>query len=92
MYSVKGRNGTPLFDVQTHQIKADELHPLLRIMDVFIQALLDMSVAHDQHSIHEICHQDGLMVRNLVKTIERCWVRFNVWEDKREGDVLLGHF
>ena len=89
-----GCEKAPLFDLPTHQIIADELHLLLRIMDVLIQALLNTAKAYDHHSTHGIRRrrsykpQDGPMVQSLVRTIESCGVRFYVWEDKK-GDALL---
>ena len=95
--ATKGKYGCdkpPLFNMETYQIIADELHLLLRIMDVLIQALIGTAVAYDHHSTRGIHHrhrtkaQDGPMVQNLVKTIESRELKFYVWEDK-QGDGHL---
>ena len=89
-----GSEKAPLFDLPTHRIITGELLPLLRIMDVLIQALLNTAKVYDHHSTHGIRRrhsfkpQDGPMIQNLVRTIESCRVKFYVWEDKK-GDALL---
>ena len=89
-----GCEKAPLFTLPTHQIVADELHLLLRIMYVLIQALLNTAKAYDHHSTHGIRRrhsfkpQDGPMVQNLIRTIESCGMKFYVWGDNK-GDALL---
>ena len=73
-------------------VVADELHLLLRITDVLIQALLGTAVAHDHHTAcgrRRVKPQDGPMVQNLVKTIQSCKVNFYIWEDKKADNTLL---
>ena len=47
-----GCNKAPLFDIGPNEIIANELHLLLRIMDVLIQSLIDMAVVHNYHPQH----------------------------------------
>ena len=82
----------PLFDVELSHVVADELHLLLRITDVLIQALLDTAVAHDHHMARgrrRVKPQDGPMVQSLIQAIQSCNVNFYVWEDKKAGNTLL---
>ena len=82
----------PLFDVKLSHLVADELHLLLGITDVLIQALLDTAVAHDHHMARgrrHVNYQDGPMVQSLIQAIQSCNVNFYVWEDKKAGNTLL---
>ena len=85
----------PLFDIEICNVIADELHLLLRIMDVLIQALIDTAVAHDHHEARKhrvtprIKAPDGSMVKDLTATIKSCGVNFYVWEDKKEAGKAL---
>ena len=86
---------SPLFDIEICNVIADELHLLLRIMDVLIQALIDTAVAHDHHEARKhrvtprIKAPDGSMVKDLTATIKSCGVNFYVWEDKKEAGKAL---
>ena len=95
--SEKGKLGcinAPLFDIELSNVIADELHLLLRIMDVLIQALIDTAVAHDHHTARKnrvtprVKAPDGPMVKDLAATIKSCGVNFYVWEDKGADKAL----
>ena len=89
-----GCTNAPLFDIHLDNVIVDELHLLLRIMDVLIQALVDTAVAHDHHAVRGHCATphvkapDGPMVKCLTETIKSCGINFFVWEDKKGGKAL----
>ena len=97
--SIKDKLGCikePLFDMELAYVVANELHLLLRIMDVVIQALLDTAVVHDHHAAQgfhrrRVKAQDGPMVQKLVETIQSCKINFYAWEDKEQIMHFYGH-
>lgn len=90
-----------LLNVELDHIIPDELHLLLRITDVLVEALVSTVVAHDHLEHHRQqmhCRHrtrraalnvlQGTMLQNLVAAISACGIQFHVWQDKRDGAVL----
>ena len=76
-----GRKNAPLLELELDHIIPDELHLVLRVMDMLIQALIGTAVAWDHYDAHEqgkrsIKGGEGPMVQNLVKRIKECGVHF----------------
>ena len=82
----------PLLNVTLNQVIPDDLHLMLRVTDVLIEALIRTSVAYDkqQHHRQQRRHHHrtcqvafkilkGSMFQNLIKTINICGVQFHVW-------------
>ena len=92
----------PLLNVELNHIIPDELHLMLRITDVLIEALISTVIAYDRqehqrqqiHSRHRTQARrvafkvlQGAMLQNLITVINTCGVQFHVWQDK--GDESL---
>ena len=90
----------PLIDVELDHVIPDELHLMLRVMDVLIQGLIDTVLAYDRHQ-HRLSGSrrsykalDGYMLNNLMMAIRNCGVYFCVYEQedgKMEWPSLLGN-
>ena len=91
----------PLLNVTLNQVIPDELHLMLRVTDVLIEALIRTSVAYDkqQHHRQQRRHHhrtrrvafkilEGSMFQNLIKIINTCGVQFHVWQDRGEETGL----
>ena len=79
----------PLLNLQLDHVIPDELHLMLRVMDVLIEALVCAATAYDNHQ-HTLLHSrgafkaiNGPMLNNLVMAIKKCGVHFCLHE---EGD------
>ena len=89
----------PLLDLELDHIIPDELHLMLRVMDVLIQGLIDTALAYDRHQ-HRMSGSrrsykalGGPMLNNLVTAIKGCGVHFCLYEQdngKMEWPSLLG--
>ena len=92
-----------LLEMELHHIIPDELHLLLRITDVLIEALISTVLTYDQlehqqqqmHCHHRTRHTvpkfkvlQGAMLQNLITAINSCGVHFHVWEEKRDDSAL----
>jgi len=82
----------PLPDLELDQVIPDELHLMLRVMDVLIQGLTDTVLAYDRHQ-HRLSHShssykalDGHMLNNLVMSIRKCGVYFCLY---KQGDGTM---
>ena len=94
-----GSINVPLLDVELDHVIPDELHLMLRVMDVLIQGLIDTALAYDRHQ-HRLSHSrssykalDGPMLNNLMTAIKKCKVHFCLYEQedgKMEWPSLLG--
>ena len=95
-----GSINIPLLDLELDHVIPDELHLMLRVMDVLIQGLIDTVLAYDRHQ-HRLsgsrrCYKalDGPMLNNLMMAIKSCGVYFYVTEQengKMEWPSLLGN-
>lgn len=72
----------PLLDIELSHVILDELHLLLRVMDILIGNLVQGAIDWDKKdnwkkkkSEHQSIH-----VNHLVEVIKSCGVTFNVWE------------
>ena len=75
----------PLLDLELDHIIPDELHLMLRVMDVLIQGLIDARRSYKGLG--------GPMLNNLVTAIKGCGVHFCLYEQdngKMEWPSLLG--
>ena len=95
-----GSINIPLLDLELDHVMPDELHLMLRVMDVLIQGLIDTVLAYDRHQ-HRLSRSrrafktlDGPMLNNLMMAIKSCGVYFYVIElenGKIEWPSLLGN-
>jgi len=84
----------PLLNIPTNHIVPDELHLLLRVTDVLIEALISTAIAFDRNEhhtqarthnrgrlkVHKIL--DGKMLTNLANAINACHITFKLWLEK----------
>lgn len=82
-----GSINAPLLDLELDHVIPDELHLMLRVMDVLIQALIDAATSYDKHQ-HTLSRSrssfkamDGQMLNNLVMAINKCGVHFCLYEE-----------
>ena len=82
-----GSINIPLLDLELDHVIPDELHLMLRVMDVLIQALIDAATSYDKHQ-HTLSRSrssfkamDGQMLNNLVMAINKCGVHFCLYEE-----------
>ena len=82
----------PLIKISLDRIVLDELHLLLRIMDILLRNLILYadSVDHRQRAHHGVeCHN----IRKLEQTIRSCGVCFQIWQNKEPtGKPIAGSF
>ena len=89
----------PLLNLELDHIVPDELHLMLRVTDVLINALIDTARAYDRNQ-HMVSGRqgsykvlDGPLIKNLISAIRDCGVYFNIY-DKEDRTVewpsLLG--
>lgn len=73
---------TPLLDIDLDHVVLDELHLLLRIMDVLINNLVKDAVSWDQMDNwkKKNIEQKDTHLQHLVLTVKSCGVAFSVWE------------
>ena len=82
----------PLLDVPLDRVVLDELHLLLRIMDILIRNLILYadSKDHRQRAHHGV---EQHHVRKLEQTIRSCGVCFQIWQNKEPtGKPIAGSF
>ena len=87
-----GCKNASLLNLEPDDIICDELHLLLRVMDILIQALINTAKAYDANEAHRLGQRsikatEGPLIQSLVKTISECGVHFYVWEDKKEDEL-----
>ena len=82
----------PLIDVPLDRVVLDELHLLLRIMDILIRNLILYADSKDQRQrTHHGVEQHH--VRKLEQTIRSCGVCFQIWQNKEPtGKPIAGSF
>ena len=83
-----GSQQTPLLSIDPDHIVLDELHLLLRILDILIRNLIYEMVHLDTHNSQRGSRSQSASVthlQQLVSTIRECGISFNVWE-KQDGD------
>ncbi|CAB4041447.1 Hypothetical predicted protein, partial [Paramuricea clavata] len=74
----------PLLNIKLDHVVIDELHLLLRVMDVLLDNLVQDALNWDQKgnwqrkkSNHTATH-----LENLIVTIKSCGISFSVWEKR----------
>lgn len=90
-----------LLNIKLNHVIPDELHLLLRITDVLIEALISTVITYDrlEHRRQQMhCRNrtrraafktlQGIMLQNLITTVNSCGVHFHVWQDKRDDTTL----
>jgi len=80
----------PLLNLELDHVIPDELHLMLRVMDVLIQGLIDTMLAHRLScSCSSYKALDRPMLNNLVMSIRKCGVYFCLHE--QEMGIWNGH-
>ena len=74
----------PLVDVDLDHIVVDELHLMLRVVDVLIDNLIEDVLEWDktQDVTKKRNEEKGTHLNNLIMTIRSCGVTFNVEQTK----------
>ena len=75
-----GSQHLPLLSIDPDHIVLDELHFLLRILDVLIRNLILEMVRLDIQSNQRAGASTGSHLERLVSTIRDCRISFSVWE------------
>ena len=72
----------PLLNIELDHVVLDELHLLLRIMDVLLNNLVKDALSWDERDNwgKKKCEQKDTHLQHLVSTIKSCGVSFSVWE------------
>ena len=82
----------PLLNISLDNIVLDELHLLLRIMDVLIRNLILYADGED-HRQKEHHGAESHNVRKLEQTIRSCGVCFQIWQNKEPtGKPIPGSY
>lgn len=82
----------PLFNISLDNIVLDELHLLLRIMDVLIRNLIHYADGED-HRQKEHHGTESNNVRKLEQAIRSCGVCFQIWQNKEPtGKPIPGSY
>lgn len=74
-----GSQHPPLLAIDPDHIVLDELHLLLRILDVLIRNLILEMVCLDIEK-NQRAGGSGSHLERLVNTIRDCWISFSAWE------------
>ena len=83
---------SPLLNIPVDHIVIDELHLLLRIMDVLIRNLILYADSED-HRQKEHHGVESHSVRNLEQAIRSCGVCFQIWKNKEPtGKPIPGSY
>ncbi|KAL5020500.1 hypothetical protein ScPMuIL_003392 [Solemya velum] len=75
-----GSKARPLINIEPHHIVIDELHLMLRVLDVLIRNLVDD--ANDLDSERQARKEKSDHLHCLVESIRSCGVSFNMWKSK----------
>ena len=84
----------PLLNIDLEYIVPDELHLMLRVIDVLTKALILTAHSYDkhQHKVLRIRHAykvlNGELVNKLIKAIQECGIYFKIYEDEDTGKRL----
>ena len=89
-----GCNRDPLLRIELDHIIPDELHLMLQVTDVLLEALMSTVTSFDLHQHHrdQVQHSgrrhraldilEGPMLKKLIAAINSCGVAFHVWKEK----------
>jgi len=87
----------PLIHIEPKNIIPDELHLMLRITDVLIEAIINTVTAYDLLKHHELQQTtlgrrrftfnalEGPMLKKLIAVINSCGVQFHIWKEGNDG-------
>jgi len=81
-------NKPPLLDIELNHIVPDELHLMLRIMDVLIEAIICTVTTYDIQEHHKTRKSgtieilNGPMLQKLLTAINDCGVQFHTWKNQ----------
>lgn len=85
----------PLLQIALDHIIPDELHLMLRVTDVMIEALIHTVVAFDIHQHYEAgCRRnvlnvlEGSMLTKLKTVMNSCGIPFRIWKEKNTNGAL----
>lgn len=87
----------PLLHIELEKIIPDELHLMLRITDVLIEAMINTVTSYDLQQHHELQQAatgrrrstlnvlEGRMLNKLIAVINGCGVQFRIWKEHNDG-------
>ena len=90
-----GSQEAPLIAIDPDHIVLDELHLLLRILDILICNLIFAMVRLDIHDSQQGSRSSSAStthLQQLVSTIRECSISFNVWEKKDSDRKQSGKY
>ena len=67
----------PLLNIELTKVVVDELHLLLRVMDVLIRNLISLAVSRDHE---ERQGETSNHIRQLEQAVQSCKVTFTIWQ------------
>ena len=84
----------PLLNIDLDHVIVDELHLLLRIVDVLIDNLLEDVLEWDKTDDlrKKRDEERGLHLNKLISTVRSCGVSFNIWQKKNADGKLSGEY
>ena len=76
----------PLLPVELDHVVPDELHLLLRIIDVLLENIINQAVESDI----KVCSKQadplqGAILKKMVSKIQSCGVSFSIWRNSGQG-------
>ena len=69
----------PLLNIELTKVVVDELHLLLRVMDVLIWNLISLAVSRD-HEEQQRQGETSNHIRQLEQAVQSCKVTFTIWQ------------
>ncbi len=81
-----GSKFPPLLEIDMDHVVLDELHLLLRIMDVLLRNLIHMMVKLDRST------PSSSHLTDLVTAIRECGISFSVWEPRDAAGKKTGTY
>ena len=88
----KGKNNyccvnQPLIEIDLDHIIVDELHLLLRVVDVLIDNLIEDVLEWDKREdLRKKRNEErGIHLNQLIETVRSCGVSFNIWQKNNDG-------
>ena len=84
----------PLVEIDLDHVIVDELHLMLRVVDVLIDNLVEDVLEWDNNEdIRKKRKEErGKHLNNLVTTIRSCGVSFNIWQKKNADEKTSGKY
>ncbi|XP_028394773.1 uncharacterized protein LOC114518936 [Dendronephthya gigantea] len=84
----------PLIKIDLDHVVLDELHLLLRVMDVLLNNIIQETIAWDKKTNFnkKKCERDMAHLKKLQSTIRSCGVSFDIWEKKTEDGKGSGQY